>query len=124
MSDGFPEIFAALLRGEFPEPEGPAVDREGNRRAQQGSREARIARHLACIKPASARSQSFVPVPAPFTHCFVRKTESSAADLGSLRPISIAELRLGEVHRGRVLLCRVIVRCNFMKSAMTLVEDA
>eukprot|EP00933_Yihiella_yeosuensis_P032668 TRINITY_DN2628_c1_g1_i1.p1 TRINITY_DN2628_c1_g1~~TRINITY_DN2628_c1_g1_i1.p1 ORF type:complete len:1082 (+),score=226.59 TRINITY_DN2628_c1_g1_i1:42-3287(+) len=58
------------------------------------------------------------------THCNRRKVQESKAQLGALKPIRIDDLRLGVVHRGRVLYCTTVVKCGLWQAVSVLVEDS
>ncbi len=45
------------------------------------------------------------------------------ANVADLRPITLAEMTVGETHKGRVLLCKTLADPVIMSSCMTVVED-
>ncbi|CAE8595258.1 unnamed protein product [Polarella glacialis] len=89
--------------------------------AWQGSRGERIAKHMESVRHCEQEVNADSVISS---YSFLKKPMASSASLDALRPISVKELQMGQVHKGRVFYCRIVTRCSFMKSAMTLVEDA
>eukprot|EP00899_Mesostigma_viride_P026483 jgi/Mesvir1/7019/Mv09150-RA.1 len=65
----------------------------------------------------------FSRTPRTSFQCFETKVASCTKDLRNLSDISIRELTLGKVHKGRALPCRVATSCQVMASVMMIVED-
>eukprot|EP00401_Gymnodinium_catenatum_P072655 CAMPEP_0117458124 /NCGR_PEP_ID=MMETSP0784-20121206/766_1 /TAXON_ID=39447 /ORGANISM="" /LENGTH=1084 /DNA_ID=CAMNT_0005251627 /DNA_START=143 /DNA_END=3395 /DNA_ORIENTATION=- len=102
-----------------------------NQEECQVTRERRIALFTARVEDVEAQWQGVMS-----GHCQIafdpqrcgggsRKPSAPKIDPCSLTPISVSELSVGKVHKGRVLYCGTVTRCMLLShSVSTLVEDS